>query len=321
MSARPLLARVVEFFTLKDALRAAEGVPERTRSALAERLALGRQRADCADILWTNGHTAEGLSLALAALDATVEGASGEGAEGEAAGEPRDAWERLREALLSHMDRIELDDLRDVLRRAEGPLPKTDRDVSPAHAELFAELVRARTRIDRVLAPRALTKRAIGFSRALRVGAAILVLVGVALALALALRRPSAMFASASAFFEQSPRFAPEMAIDGSATTSWLLPDGATGWLEVSLSPPRHVDRVRLLNTTNPPWSDRATRDYRLELYAHGALARTLDGSFEWTDAPSFVDRDVGLDDIDRVRFVVRSFHRVGAGLAELQID
>jgi hypothetical protein len=159
------------------------------------------------------------------------------------------------------------------------------------------------------------------WTRVLRGLAAALVAACAIAGLYLGLRTPTGTFATASDFFQQSPQFAPEMAVDGSAATYWLLPDGATGWLEVTTSPPRHVGRVRVLNTTNPPWADRGTNEYRLEVYANGELARTIDGTLEWADTPQPVDHAIDLDGVERVRFVVRSHHRVGAGLAELTLE
>lgn len=320
MAQSPFIANVAEFFTLEAASRTVEGVGDAARRRIHDSLVLGRQKATCAETLWANGHTAEGLALAVGALEATLAAApelAKKPAEGE---EPSAAdWREVLEA--RGVSKADLEAIRSAADRGKETLPLLDRDVSPAHAELFLDLVRARHRADRAIAPGAMTQRDLRWTRVLR-GLGAVIVAGLAVTgLYLGLRTPEGIFATASDFFQQSPQFAPENAIDGSPATYWLLPDGATGWLEVSSTPARHVGRIRVLNTTNPPWSDRGTNEYSLEVYANGQLARTIDGTFEWTENPTPVDHQVDLDGVERVRFVVRSHHRVGAGLADIQLD
>jgi hypothetical protein len=80
------------------------------------------------------------------------------------------------------------------------------------------------------------------------------------------------------------------------------------------------VETVTVINTANPPSLDRGTQDYRIEIYSGGSLARSIDGHFDWVDSPQPVTHEVHMDGVQRVRFVVRSYHRTGGGLAELQI-
>ncbi|MBN8609188.1 MAG: hypothetical protein J0L92_01290 [Deltaproteobacteria bacterium] len=320
MAQSSFIANVAEFFTLEGASRTVESVGDAARRRIHDALALGRQKATCAETLWANGHTAEGLALAAGALDATLTAApelAKKPADDETASSPD--W---REVLESRgVSKADLEAIKSAHDRSKEALPVLDRDVSPAHAELFLDLVRTRHRADRALAPGAMTQRDLRWTRVLRGIGAVIVAGVIVTGLYLGLRTPTGTFATASDFFQQSPQFAPENAIDGSPATYWLLPDGATGWLEVSTTPARHVGRVRVLNTTNPPWSDRGTNEYQLEVYSHGEVVRTIDGAFEWTENPTPVDHQVDLDDVDRVRFVVRSHHRNGAGLADLQLD
>ncbi|MGF1466292.1 MAG: discoidin domain-containing protein [Sandaracinaceae bacterium] len=82
---RPAL---VEYFLLADAEARAARLSAELRDRLDRALRLGRQRAVAADALWSNGHTAEGLRLAVDALAASLEGASA--FEAEAPDPPRD---------------------------------------------------------------------------------------------------------------------------------------------------------------------------------------------------------------------------------------
>ena len=365
MAETQLIANVAEFFTLQAAAATVDRVVEAERRRIHDALLLGRQKATCAETLWANGHTAEGLSLAAEALEATLTAAralgrntattrrapSAEGAKTEdpktedprtedprteeskadesraeapppsASVGPEAAEPGWDEVLRARLSKAELEAIESAACRAREKLPILDRDVSPAHAELFVDLMRCRYRADRAISPGAMTHAELRWTRVLRAAAALVVTGLMLVGAYLALRTPTGTFATASDFFQRSPQFAPEMAVDGSASTYWLLPDGATGWLEVSTSPSRRVGRVRLLNTVNPPWADRGTHEYQLEIYANGELARTIEGRFEWTDTPQPIDHDVGLDGVERVRFVVRSHHRVGAGLAELTLD
>ncbi len=77
-----IAARVKEWFLLKQAAEEAKGRPASAREAVAEGLALGRQRADAAEALWSNGHAAEGLRLAVDALECTLGAAEALGVGG-----------------------------------------------------------------------------------------------------------------------------------------------------------------------------------------------------------------------------------------------
>ncbi len=315
MATSPFVANLVEFFTLKDATRQIDSVAETARDGVRTGLLLSRQKAVCAETLWANGHAAEGLSLATGALRAAEQAAK----PLRAADADEDAadWERvMSERGLSKAD---LEFVRATLTQTSDAHPQLDRDVSPAHADLFHASLRARALLDRKLQPAMLTHRDVRFARVVRT--ALSALGGVALigGAYFLLRTPSGTFASASDYYQQSPQYAPENIIDGTSDTFWLLPDGATGWVEASISPPRHVGSVRVTNTSNPPWGDRGTQAYRVEAYSHGSVVQTAEGNFA---SPSAAPNDHAIDanDIDRVRIVVVSHHGHGGGLAEVEL-
>jgi hypothetical protein len=66
-------ARLTELFTLSRALEIEAKLGADVRARIARALSLGEQKADAADSLWENGHSAEALRLAIAAVDATLE--------------------------------------------------------------------------------------------------------------------------------------------------------------------------------------------------------------------------------------------------------
>jgi hypothetical protein len=178
-----LIANVAEFFTLEAASRTVDGIGDAARKRIHDSLVLGRQKATCAETLWANGHTAEGLALAAGALDATLAAApdvtsragapSAKAAEektgaksseaddkpSEADAKPSDEAAKPSEAdakpseadaeppgapapwsdVLSArgLSKADLEAIRSAQARAHERLPLLDRDVSPAHAELF----------------------------------------------------------------------------------------------------------------------------------------------------------------------------------------
>lgn len=67
-----MIGSIREYFFLNDARATAKLVPEDARASLHDKLALGRQRSEAADALWSNGHVAEGLRLASDAFEATL---------------------------------------------------------------------------------------------------------------------------------------------------------------------------------------------------------------------------------------------------------
>jgi hypothetical protein len=361
-------ASFVEFFTLSRATAEGERLGATRRKEVSDALAVGRQRAEAAETLWSNGHTAEGLRLALVSLDDTIEAAdrlaepgpptalepaktveaspsseiptdapatetpatdASETVAEPARVEPTPAEtapstnERWRAVLASRGVRpARIESAAQTLAAArDAKLPKLDAEVSPALSELFPRVMAARQLVDGTIAPSAWSPGDIRWTRIRRTSGVALGLVAGIVALYFGLHEPEGTFTSASDVWAQSPSFGTDMAIDGRPETAWLLSDRTTGWLEVRTSPARRVERVILTNTSNAPAHDRGTQDYRLEIYAHGELARSIQGHFDWVDSPEPVTHEIGMDAVDRVRFVVTSFHRSGGGLAEMDIQ
>jgi len=386
-----LFGRIGEYFTL-SAARAARGkLGEPARKAMDQALGLGRQRADAAESLWSNGHTAEALRLATRAfedtlaaapeyaramglaaaspqvvastepapsealpvaravedstagdepvVDAAAEAPTAEPVVDAAAEAPKaepladaaaapsseapkaDAGDEWSAALRARgASSAQLDKVRAALAASRAAaLPLLDAEVSAAHADLFQQVLDARHLVDRSFGMVALPSRDLDWTRFSRIGTTSLLAAVVLVGLYVGLRTPEGIFADASDVWAQSPMFAAENVIDGNEDSYWLLPDGATGWVEARISPAVDISRVRLLNTHNPPHNDRATREYAVEVYSGGELAQTIEGTFEFSAHPEFVTHDVSVGRVDRIRFVARSHHQVGAGLAELQ--
>lgn len=205
---------------------------------------------------------------------------------------------------------------------SEVPLPLMDADVGARETELFDRLTELRSIVARALGDVTLAPRDVVLRRVARAGTVATALIVAIVGTYFALRVPEGIHARASAHYNEMPDFEPSRILDGNGDTSWLLPDRTTGWVEVTVNPPRTVSRVRLLNTHNTPYNDRATLQYRLRVFANGTETRAIDGSFEFSPAPSWVTHDIGnVEGVDRVRFEVRTWYQHGGGLAELALE
>jgi hypothetical protein len=307
------MSTITEYFLLRDALLLAAKVPAEERAETASLLALGRQRAEAAEALWANGHSAEALRLAVDALARTIEALPklatvAQGAEDwqEVLRKRRVAAEALR--LLAESE----------VKAREAQLPKLDAAVTTKDGELFQRTLAARAKIDRAVADAALSPRALRWTRFTRLATVLASVAIFALGFYLLLRTPHGAAARASDVF--AAQFDAPRVIDSDPATEWLLPDGATGWVEVSYSPPRHVTRVDLRNAMNPPYQDRGTNAYRLEFYRGEERVQSVEGAFP-DPAQADAHHDVDVPDVDRVRFVALGHHRLGAGLAELTVN
>lgn len=233
-----------------------------------------------------------------------------------AAMESRAAMLRAQGARAAEIDLLE----RVIRERAETALPVYDDEVSSSNAALFERLVRARALVDRWLGVLVLEPRDLWTTRSLRIGT-VAVLLGAAAAWYL-VRQPADHSVEASGTWGDAPAFAPDKAIDGRTDTSWIAPDRQVAWLQVSFFSPRRIERLRLLNASNPPHHDRGTNRYRIEIYGEdGRVLRSIDGEMPYRSTPSWVEHAVGLDRVTRVRFTASSYHRNSAGLSELVWD
>ena len=111
-------------------------------------------------------------------------------------------------------------------------------------------------------------------------------------------------------------------AIDGVEATEWLLPDGATGWLELDFSGGKQLREVRLLNARNRHYLDRGTKRAKLVTSRAGEAVETLEVELPGPTEKSR-ERRVKLRgmQVDKLRIEVLSHHGLGAGLAEVSYD
>lgn len=329
-----LARRLLQYFTLSNASADAGRLPGHARSAMRQSIALGRQRGEAAETLWSNGHGAEGLRIAREALDATLEAADHLTAaevqrrsasvadapiEDDAPTAVVEAGPEDRNKLLLSRGVAErwLERVKSAQVQAQK-LPTLDGEVSPAHADLYEELAKGRRVLDKALGLAALEPKEIG---RLRIGrtlvAGLVVLLGIGGTVVLT-RTPERVTVTASGHFGSSPDFKPEHAFDGDEGTEWLLPNSAAGWVEARISPPRNIRSLRLLNGHNRHFNDRAIQRYRIEVFGVGE-PEVVEGEFESLEAnPEWVEHEVSVEGVQRIRLTTLSHHESGAALAEL---
>lgn len=308
-----------EYFLLSDAQAAAKRVPEDARAAISRTLGVARRRAEAAERLWSNGHTAEGLRLAIDALALTRRALPAFAEASGAALADAPGMEAYRPVLAERgLGKRRIDGVLELERALDDrPLPELDEDVEAAHGDLFHRVIQARTTLDGALAPAASTPTQLAWTRNWRIGLTVLIFASACAAAWFLTRRPEGVTAVAS---DYTNVYDGSLTIDGDEATEWQLPDRTLGHVVITIEPPVRVTTLRLLNGHNRFYNDRAVRGYRVELFSDDEVARTIDGEFgAFEDAPQWVEHAVGLDSVDRIRFNVRSHHRIGAALAEIE--
>lgn len=292
------IAAVRSWFRLDHEVRALAVAPAEARDRAHGLARLARQKRAAADALFRLGMRAEALSLAREALTLAVEAAESAG--------------------VSATSVIGDEALRAV--RTAPARPLLEQDVEAGHRALHRTLAHAYDRLAERLLP---FERTDAERRSLRIVRAAVVLAAVALAAAAVVRRVTKQpkpFVQCSATWGH--KFDPRNVVDGDSATEWLLPDNSAGWLDVSPATPRPLRAIRLLNAKNRGGPDRATMDYRVEVYVDGALARSAEATFGAYDPnPSWREVPLGVSgNVERVRIVVRSWSGAGAGIAEVEL-
>ncbi len=292
--------RLVERLTMRDAIMAARDADPSRLAHRRRALAVASQKLTAAEALRPLGQRAEALGLLVAALTELVE-AVGAGDDAQA---------------LASLGVAESESVAHVLavRRSAPALldPSFTEQDERDHARLRLA-TRAALRALRPLASSAGELRARVASRV--VGVSTLLVVAASLAVAAVVPRPRVLLRPS---VEHGPAYLAPNARDGNPATAWLLPDHTAGHLDLVLAPARDVHTVTLLNTNNAPYFDRATRGWAVELWRGVVRVAVREGEWEFSRTPTPVEVPVAGERIDRIRFVVRSHHQLGAGLAEI---
>jgi hypothetical protein len=295
----PIAARIEaarEYFTLKSTEARAAAIPADARVSMGKSLALARQRRAAAEVLWLAGETAEALRLAREGFVLAYD-----------ASEPANVRDESLRALKSKVD--------------ETKIPGLDDELTDPHSKLFESLIAGHDAIAGKATTLALDAKGIARTRTNRIVVASLATIAFVVLAWLVLHTPKTVRPEASSSY--GDKFPPANAVDGRNETEWLLPDRTPGWLDLWLGPPRKVKALKVLNAHNGPYDDRATKEWHVEVYAKGGKSvKQIDGAFpEFSNDPQAVIIPVDADDVERVRFEVRGFHRTGGGLAEIEVQ
>ena len=205
--------------------------------------------------------------------------------------------------------------------RASIDLPQTTEEVTAAHVDAFPRIAAAARVLLQLVEPYGLSPEDVRRTRLQRlvrsasIAALVVTIVGLIIAAQFRVR------ATCSAIYGTSYD-APNV-LDLHPDSEWLLPDQTAGWLDLWLSPARTVSRVRMINAHNSIHNDRATKNFRIELWRKGVMVHWVDASFpEFTPTPGWTTFDLGgAYKADRIRFVVLSWHLSGGGFGEIRFD
>lgn len=255
-------------------------------------LELSRQVDEEADQLWATGKLALVLRLLLEDAQRLV-GALGTSPD-------------VKSAEVSALEEL-------CQQGSQLGLPALERELTPAHRELLQRLASDRKRcVEQLRSAESRTKRR---RRAIAAAAAF-----AALALGAYMMFRNAPTATVSSSYGSD--FPASHLVDGLKTTEWLLPHQQTGWVELTFARPRDVKAVRLQNSVNGHYRDRASKAVKLEAYARTQVVATAKAEFppiEATKGPIKVD--LVARGVTHVRIEIESYYGGGGGLAEVDIE
>ncbi|HEY0462565.1 MAG TPA: discoidin domain-containing protein [Polyangiaceae bacterium] len=149
--------------------------------------------------------------------------------------------------------------------------------------------------------------------------ALVLVPIVLVLAMVFSLQRvPPAVLAASASYPGPYP---PENAVDGLETTEWLLPDGATGWIDVPLAAPGRVHSVTLVNCHNGGYLDRGSAKVRVTAFHNDQIVASVDGAFtKISGERAALTLPLDRRNITSVRAEVLSHFGLGGGFAEVEV-
>lgn len=321
VSAPGIIGKTFGAFLLRDAEVLARKLPERERQPLSIHVARTRQKLESARLLWAHEQYVEGLRLAEEGVVEVLHAA--EAAAGVLPPRPPELslgtgspiWADVLLALGASREIVQ-----DATVAMGGPLgqrPAWNGDLRPEHRRFFRSATRVTEAALERLLPLIAKPKQIVINRWIRIGSLVFVVAAFVLTL-LSLR--GAVDVRSSANFDEITHEAHKI-IDGDPTTEWLLPSNMGGWIEVTFRA-RTVKTVKILNAHNPPYGDRATQDFRVEGYRSNQIVHTSKHKFAKLEAtPGWLTISIPNLQLDTVRVVVESFHKLGAGLAEVVVE
>ncbi|MEO7097321.1 MAG: hypothetical protein ABI175_28930 [Polyangiales bacterium] len=297
------IQRVREFFVLKDAEARSAKLPADVREGVARDVAIARQKREASEVLWLGGGPAEALVLARAGFELVAK-----------------AVERAHDAGGAPALPATVPALRAKLETT--PLPGLDTEIVDADTPRFFELLAAHDELRALVVPASLSQPELAQKRRSRIGWAIAAAMFTVLVGYYLFRTPRVLKPEASATYDEAHNAT--KSVDGRPETEWLLPNGQPGSIDFTVIPARKLKRIKLLNGHNPPFNDRQIQEYRIEVYGSGGkVLKTIDGTFgEFSEAPVMLPIELDVSDkVERFRVEVKTFHKAGGSLAEVEVE
>jgi hypothetical protein len=292
-----------EFFLLRASMQAARAIGDDVRTPLRQDLALARSRRLAATALLHDDPGVDAERLAAESLEAA-----------------RSAVERLQ-GRLSPAVQVSL---AQVVETARHPAQEIEFDahdgLATTRAAQIHRLLDAEATLHAAVEPYALTTTELARQRLNRWTAVIVAMALLVVVPYYALRPPRIITATASASY--SGEFPPQHVVDQQPKAEWLLPNAVVGWIDLNLSPPRPVSTLRILNAHNPPYNDRATKDFTVTTFCEGKATETVHVFPELLEKPPWMSIPLSTSGrCNRIRIGITSFHGGGGGIAEVEVD
>lgn len=304
MSERPswwrrLLARPLEYVTLRRALRAADALSAEQRQALARDVTEAGQKRDAAELLASRSSRAEAIALAAESARLMSECAQALGDSS---------------CLTARRARRALEDIEWAVARLT-PTPALEDQVTRAHKTALRTLLAAELTLVQPLREALLERPRLQLLRVQR--GVVVALVALSPLAAAVFIRASFLGVTARASGVLDDQYTADRVLDGDPDTEWAS-SGGDEWLELRFRP-RAVHSLRILNGDTLP--DRAVKTMHVDFFdgneSHATSART----FKQQHPAQWQTYDVGGIRCDRIRIVITEHYGSGAAIAEVEVN
>ncbi len=114
--------------------------------------------------------------------------------------------------------------------------------------------------------------------------------------------------------------YLPEHVADHNLETSWLLPDGALGWVRTTFAQ-RELRSVRLFNVRRLPSYGAKLCTVEFERDGRAVRSELIDLSSTVGQSVPYVLRLPSPVRADAIRVTIRSYHGLGGGLGEIEVE
>jgi hypothetical protein len=295
---RRILARPIEYLTLRRALEVAARLSADQRVDLGRQATEAWQKRDAAELLLSRGSRAEAIRLAVDSASLVEESLR------PVADSSPVCTRRVARAI---------EDL-EWARAKLSPLPTPEALVTRAQARALRTMLSAELALQQPLREALLDRRGLLRLKVQRYVVALAIVVSPFAALAFV--RGSFLGLTARAASALDDQYAADRVLDGDPDTEWVA--NGEEWLEIRFRS-RRVHTVRILNGDTLP--DRAVKDMHVDFYDHAESHATQTRTFKQQHPAQWQTYDVGGITCDRIRIVVTEHYGAGAAIAEVEVN